>query len=54
MCCIYAASSFEIDEEAKAVFHQDGPGSLEEIRVAVDACPTGALALHVEDRPGND
>jgi ferredoxin len=50
MCCIYAPSSFEIDDEAKAVFKKDAGGSLAEVQVAVEACPTGALVLRMEGR----
>jgi ferredoxin len=55
MCCIYGSSSFEIDEESKAVFKGAQEGSLAEVETAVEACPTGALVLLIDGsaaRPG--
>lgn len=45
VCMIYAPSTFTHDSEGKATL-TDAPGDeLESIRVAVEGCPTGALAI---------
>ncbi len=45
MCVMYAPSTFSQDQEAKVVlFDPEGDGD-EAVRTAVEACPTGALAL---------
>jgi ferredoxin len=48
MCCIYASSSFDIDDQSKAVFKGAHEGSLAEVETAVEACPTGALVLRID------
>ena len=45
MCVVYAGESFDIDDESKAVFTNRGDASLDSVRTAVEACPTGALTL---------
>jgi ferredoxin len=45
---MYAPESFEIDDETKSVYNEGGGTSLEQLRTAIEACPTGALEL-VED-----
>jgi ferredoxin len=49
ICMVYAPGSFVHDDETKAVFQQPQGDSLEAIRTAVEACPTGALTLIVDD-----
>ncbi len=51
MCVVYAPASFEHDEETKAVFLEPAGDSLEAVRTAIEACPTGALTL-IEDGEG--
>jgi ferredoxin len=48
MCCLYAPSVFEIDDETRSVVKQQGVAPLAEVQTAVEACPTGALTLVVE------
>jgi ferredoxin len=48
MCVLYAAGYFDIDDEAKAVFTKPPGASIDDVRTALEACPTGALTL-VED-----
>jgi len=49
MCIVYAPGSFEHDDETKAVMI-DPPGDpIEAVRIAVEACPTGALRLVFDD-----
>jgi ferredoxin len=52
MCVVYASEWFDIDDEAKAVFTKGGDTSLDSVRTAVEACPTGALTL-VEASPAS-
>jgi ferredoxin len=48
MCVVYAPGTFAHDDAAM-VFVLDAPTDpLDEIRTAVDACPTGALQLEPE------
>jgi ferredoxin len=49
MCCVYAGSFFEIDDESKAVFKRPLDGTPSDVETAVEACPTGALTLVVID-----
>jgi ferredoxin len=49
LCTVYAAASFALDEEAKAVAIDPAGNDLGAIRVAIDACPTGALQLVTHD-----
>ena len=48
MCCLYAPSVFEIDDETRSVVKEQGVAPLSEVQTAVEACPTGALTLVVE------
>lgn len=49
VCVGYAASTFAQDAQAKA-FVLDGPlDALDDIRNSVEACPTGAITLTIED-----
>jgi ferredoxin len=45
MCIVYAPGTFEHDDETKAVVIDPPGDSLDAIRTAVEACPTGALRL---------
>jgi len=45
MCIVYAANTFAHDEETKAIVVDPTGDSIEAIRIAVEACPTGALRL---------
>jgi ferredoxin len=53
MCCMYAPESFEIDDETKSVYKEGGGTSLEQLRTAIEACPTGALELVEDDSPAS-
>ena len=45
VCSVYAGATFVLDESAHAVA-SDPPGdTLDAIRTAVEACPTGAIKL---------
>jgi ferredoxin len=45
MCSVYAPGTFVQNDQAKVIVI-DPPGDpLESIRIAVEACPTGALEL---------
>jgi ferredoxin len=45
VCVVYASGAFTQDAESKAVLLDDISDSAEQIRVAVEACPTGALRM---------
>jgi ferredoxin len=49
LCSIYAAASFVIDDEAKAVPIEPPGDGLDAIRIAVSACPTGAIRLITDE-----
>ncbi len=52
VCIAYAPATFAHDAETKAVV-QDGPGDpADDIRTAVEACPTGALSVRDDDEGG--
>ena len=51
VCVVYAASTVTQDSESKAVLVDQVADSIEQIRTAVEACPTGALSLE-NDQPG--
>jgi ferredoxin len=48
-CVLYAPATFSQDAEAKAVVTDPQGHELDSVRIAVDACPTQALAL-IEER----
>jgi ferredoxin len=54
LCVTYAAGTFEQNDDARAVLRTPSTDSLDEIRAAVEACPTGAIALTVHERNGSD
>ena len=45
MCVTYAASTFAQDAEAKVVVLDPQGDDPDAVRAAVEACPTGALAI---------
>jgi ferredoxin len=45
MCTVYAPGTFTQDDQAKVVVIESSTDPLESIRIAVEACPTGALEL---------
>ena len=48
VCLVYAGGTFAHDTETKAVLVEPVSDSVEQIRTAVEACPTGALSLSVD------
>ena len=48
VCIMYAPGAFRHDDETKAVVMDPAGDSMESIRTAVEACPTGALTLSEE------
>jgi ferredoxin len=49
LCVMYAAATFAHDDEAKAIVIDPVGDSLEQIRIAVEACPTSSLRLVIDD-----
>jgi ferredoxin len=49
MCTMYAPGTFAQDDENKAVVTPEGD-PFEQVSIAVEACPTGALSLADDDR----
>ena len=47
MCIVYAPGTFAHDAEAKAIVVDAEGDPLDAIRVAVEACPVGALSLRL-------
>jgi ferredoxin len=45
LCITYAPGTFEHDEEARAVLRTPTTDNLDEVRSAVEACPTAAIQL---------
>ena len=45
MCYMYASNTFDIDDSAKSVVKKIDGDPIDNIRTAVEACPTGALRL---------
>jgi ferredoxin len=45
MCYMYASNTFDIDDSAKSVVKKVDGDSIDSIRTAIEACPTGALRL---------
>lgn len=44
-CIMYAPTTFAHDDETKAVLIGAFRDQLESVRIAVEACPTGALTI---------
>jgi ferredoxin len=51
MCIMYAPDTFAHDNETKAVVTEGVGDPVERIRIAVEACPTGALSI-INDQEG--
>jgi ferredoxin len=45
MCIVYAGATFAHDDDAKAYVKDLAGNTPDQIRVAVEACPMGALSL---------
>jgi len=50
MCIVYAPGTFAHDEETKAIVVDPMGDSIDIIRIAIEACPTGALSLTSDDQ----
>jgi ferredoxin len=51
-CILYAPSTFAHDDETRAIVIDPTGDPVSDIRVAVEACPTGALSLVLEEEEG--
>jgi ferredoxin len=49
MCVMYAPATFVHDEQAKAVVLESPGDPVEQIRIAVEACPMGAIRLESDE-----
>jgi ferredoxin len=49
MCIVYAPGTFAHDEQTKAVVVDSAGDPIDAIRTAVQACPTSALRLVLDD-----
>jgi ferredoxin len=51
VCVVYAARTFEVDDETKSTVVDAAGDPLEQIRTAAAGCPTGAITVtvHAED-----
>jgi ferredoxin len=49
VCVVYAPAAFTQDADSKAVLVAPVSESAEQIRIAVEACPTGALRIVNDD-----
>lgn len=54
MCVMYAGGTFDQDDEAKAVVRAPVTDGLDVVRAAVEACPTGAIRLTIDDEDGGE
>ena len=52
MCIMYAAGTFAHDSETKAVVIDPAGDPIDSIRIAVEACPTGALTVAGDEQGG--
>lgn len=52
LCVTYAAGTFDQDEGATAVLREPITDGLDDVRAAVDACPTHAITLHEDEEEG--
>jgi ferredoxin len=50
VCVVYAPGAFTQDAESKAVLVAQVSDAAEQIRIAVEACPTGALRILDDER----
>ncbi len=49
MCIVYAPGTFAHDEETKAIVVDPTGDAIDAVRIAIEACPTGALSLTSEE-----
>jgi ferredoxin len=47
VCTVYAAATFVIDDETKSTVQDAAGDPLERIKIAAEACPTGAITVKV-------
>ena len=52
MCIMYAPGTFAHDGETKAVVIDSAGDPIDSIRIAVEACPTGALTVVGDEQGG--
>lgn len=45
MCIVYAPGTFAHDDETKAIVVDPLGDAIDAVRIAIEACPTGALRL---------
>ena len=45
MCTMYAPGTFDLDGETKAMVIDPDGDPVDQLRIAVEACPTGALCV---------
>ncbi|MGA7417580.1 MAG: ferredoxin [Acidimicrobiales bacterium] len=50
MCSLYAPNTFAQDEENKAIVTDREGDPVEQVSIAVEACPTGALGFAHNDK----
>jgi len=53
LCVVYAAGTFAQDDEAKAMVVDPVGDPIESVRIAIEACPTGALSLVTTQEHGH-
>ncbi len=46
LCVVYAPETFDMDDEARSFVRDPAGGTLDQVRAAVEACPTRALRLN--------
>ncbi|MGI8683635.1 MAG: ferredoxin [Acidimicrobiales bacterium] len=52
-CCTHAAPGvFALDDERIVTVADPAGGTLEQVQLAEDECPTGAISVVVRDGPG--
>ena len=49
MCIVYAPGTFAHDEQTKAIVVDAAGDAIDMIRTAVEACPTSALTMILDD-----
>jgi ferredoxin len=49
MCVMYAPATFAHDDQTKAIVLDPQGDPIDQIRIAVEACPTGALRLETDE-----
>jgi ferredoxin len=52
MCLVYASGTFAHDDETKAIVVDPSGDPLEALMTAVEACPTGALRVLLDEKEG--